>query len=78
MEAFLMMKKHGLEMQKTSYLKKLEKFYYLRWKIDLENIIETTENLWAVREVIEDRVMNEECIDCKIEKCEVCPLHRSY
>lgn len=47
-----MMKGHRLKDQKPSYLKKLEHFYLLRWKNDLENLNDTGSKLNEVREAL--------------------------
>lgn len=50
-----MMTEHGLEVQTTSYLRKLEKFYLLRWKNDFENLNSTTKNLQMIRDALDLR-----------------------
>ena len=50
-----MIKENALKRQSTEYLKKLDKWYLLRWKRRLELLIKTTEDLWLIRRVLNER-----------------------
>ena len=50
-----MMREEVIERQSTEYLKRLDKWYILRWKRRLELLNETTKDLWLLRRVLNDR-----------------------
>jgi stalled ribosome rescue protein Dom34 len=50
-----MMKKEALDRQSVSYLIKLERWELIRWKRRLELLNETTNDLWLIREVLQEK-----------------------
>ena len=50
-----MMREDAIKRQSTECLKRLEKWYLLRWKRRLELLDETLEDLHLIREVLNER-----------------------